>query len=76
MERHIALPLGIVFFVLAVACLGNGFATYVRTVKRYARRQALVQSGWKTQVTFAVMAGVIVGCCVLFLSVQAGVRDG
>jgi uncharacterized membrane protein YidH (DUF202 family) len=75
-ERVISLPLGIVFFVLALMCLSLGFGNYVRTVVRYSRRQALVQSGWKTQAVVGCVAGVIVGCCVLFLSVQAGVRGG
>ncbi len=49
-EKRIALPVGIVFWLLSVACLVSGFANYVKTVTKYSRRQALVQSGWKTQV--------------------------
>jgi len=49
-ERQIALPFGIIFWFLALACLVSGFSNYIRTVTEYSRRQALVQSGWKTQV--------------------------
>lgn len=49
-ERSIALPVGLLFWFLSLACLVSGFANYLKTVKKYARRSALVQSGWKTQV--------------------------
>ena len=49
-ERRIALPVGLVFWLLSLACLISGFSNYVKTVRKYARRKALVQSGWKTQV--------------------------
>ena len=49
-EKRLALPLGLVFWLLSLACLASGFANYVKTVTKYSRRQALVQSGWKTQV--------------------------
>lgn len=49
-ELQIALPLGIIFWILSVACLASGLANYIKTVTRYSRRQALVQTGWKTQV--------------------------
>jgi hypothetical protein len=29
--------------------LAVGFGNYVKTVTKYSRRMALVQSGWKTQ---------------------------
>lgn len=66
-----ALPLGLVFWVLSLACLANGLANYVRTVWKYSRRAALVQSGWKTQMMFTIVGGVILGCCVLFLVTDA-----
>lgn len=49
-EKRIALPVGLIFWLLSLACLGSGLANYVKTVTKYSRRQALVQSGWKTQV--------------------------
>ncbi|PGH13622.1 hypothetical protein AJ80_06254 [Polytolypa hystricis UAMH7299] len=67
LERRMALPLGIVFWILSAACLCNGFANYIQTVTKYARHTAIVQSGWKTQVVFVVVAVAIIGSCVLFL---------
>ncbi len=49
-ERQLALPVGLIFWLLAIACLVAGTANYIRTVNKYGRREALVQSGWKTQV--------------------------
>ncbi|SMR61487.1 unnamed protein product [Zymoseptoria tritici ST99CH_3D1] len=69
-ERKIALPLGVVFWVLALGCLGAGVGNYVKTVEGYARREAVVQSGWGTQVVFTVVAAAIVAACVLFLSME------
>lgn len=71
---RLALPLGVIFWVLSLACLASGMANYVRTVTRYSRRAALVQSGWKTQMVFTVVSTAIVGSCVLFLAVDAESR--
>lgn len=49
-ERRYAVPLGLVFWMLSLACLANGLANYLITVRKYASRTALVQSGWKTQI--------------------------
>ena len=49
-ERRIALPFGLIFWLLSLACLASGLANYVKTVTKYSTRQALVQTGWKTQV--------------------------
>ncbi len=68
------MPLGIIFWFLALTCLVSGFANYVRTVAKYARRDALVQSGIKTQVIFAVVSGAIVATCLLFLGIEAARR--
>lgn len=68
LERRMALPLSVVFWVLSLVCLVNGCANYVLTVTKYSRRAALVQSGWKTQLVFAFVATVILGSCVLFLA--------
>lgn len=73
-EKKVALPVGVLFWVLSFACLANGFANYVKTVTKYGRRSALVQSGWKTQVIFTIVACAIVAVCVLFLSTNAGAR--
>jgi hypothetical protein len=68
LERRMAMPLGIVFWVLSLFCLVSGFATYVRTLTKYSRQKALVQSGWKTQAVFTVVAAAIIGTCILLLS--------
>jgi hypothetical protein len=68
LEKRMALPLGIIFWILSLTCLANGFLNYSRTVMKYARKAALVQSGWKTQVVFTVVGTVILGSCILFLS--------
>lgn len=68
LERRMALPLGIIFWLLSLTCLANGFATYARTVMKYSRKAALVQSGWKTQVVFTVIGTAIMGSCIIFLA--------
>ena len=50
LEKRTSTPLGVIFWLAALASLGNGFANYISTIKKYSRRQALVQSGWKTKV--------------------------
>ena len=57
-EKRIAFPVGMIFWVLSLACLTSGFANYVQTVTKYSRRQALVQSGWKTQVVSDLRFGL------------------
>ena len=54
-ERRFAFPFGMIFWLLSLACLGSGLANYIKTVNKYAKRQALVQSGWKTQVVGLIM---------------------
>ena len=49
-EKRMSLPFGIIFWLLSLACLASGVANYVKTVAKYSRRMALVQTGWKTQV--------------------------
>lgn len=44
-----AKPLGIVFWLLSLSCLALGFGNYIKTVNKYSRRAAIVQTGWKTQ---------------------------
>lgn len=50
LEKKVALPFGLIFWFLSMACLISGLSNYVKTVSRYSRRQALVQTGWGTQV--------------------------
>ncbi|KAL4779531.1 hypothetical protein BJX76DRAFT_351717 [Aspergillus varians] len=67
LEERMSLPMGIIFWVMSLVSLGNGLANYIRTVKKYSRKAALVQSGWKTQLTFMVVGGVILGSCIVLL---------
>jgi tellurite resistance protein TehA-like permease len=55
LEKRIALPFGLVFWVLAIACLAAGLNNYIKTVSRYSRRQALVQSGTGTQLVSGIV---------------------
>ncbi|KAF2202729.1 hypothetical protein GQ43DRAFT_391503 [Delitschia confertaspora ATCC 74209] len=71
LERRTALPFGIIFWVLSVACLISGLANYIKTVTKFSTRAALVQAGWKTQIVFTVVATAIVAACVLLLSTNA-----
>ncbi|KAF2716349.1 hypothetical protein K431DRAFT_235583 [Polychaeton citri CBS 116435] len=73
-ERKIALPFGVIFWCLSMACLISGLSNYIKTVTKYSQRQALVQSGWKTQVVSTVVATSIIAACVLFLSTNASTR--
>src|SRR5882757_9755440 len=47
LEQSLSHPLGIIFWLLSIACLVSGMGLYMRTVTKYARRRALVQSGIK-----------------------------
>ncbi|KAK4156528.1 hypothetical protein C8A00DRAFT_41009 [Chaetomidium leptoderma] len=70
MELRMAKPLGAIFWVLSVSCLGVGIANYTKTVNKYSRRAAIVQSGWKTQAVMAAIASCIVGSCITLLVVN------
>ncbi|KAI3318322.1 hypothetical protein HD806DRAFT_512554 [Xylariaceae sp. AK1471] len=56
LERRIAKPLGLIFWLLSVACLVVGLGNYVKTVNKYGRKAAIVQSGWRTQVCFPLFS--------------------
>ncbi|KAH8679003.1 hypothetical protein BGZ60DRAFT_468342 [Tricladium varicosporioides] len=70
-ELRMAKPLGIIFWCLSVACLALGLGNYMKTVNKYSRRAAIVQTGWKTQSVLTVVAISIVGVCVLFLATNS-----
>ncbi|KAH6856543.1 hypothetical protein B0I37DRAFT_78106 [Chaetomium sp. MPI-CAGE-AT-0009] len=69
-ELRMAKPLGAIFWALSVSCLGVGIANYTKTVNKYSRRAAIVQSGWKTQTVMAAIAMCIFGSCVTLLVVN------
>jgi len=74
LERRVALPLGLIFWLLSLSCVGLGTVNYVRCIRGYAKRRALVQTGMGTQVVFTIVATVIVGSCILFLSTNTQSR--
>ncbi|KAI8629589.1 hypothetical protein F5Y19DRAFT_475577, partial [Xylariaceae sp. FL1651] len=49
LERRMARPLGLIFWLLSVACLAAGLGNYIKTVNKYGQKKAIVQSGWRTQ---------------------------
>ncbi|KAL8407885.1 hypothetical protein RB594_006620 [Gaeumannomyces avenae] len=75
-ELRMAKPLGLVFWALSLACLALGLANYIRTVNKYGRRAALVQTGWKTQGILTAIVFVIVGTCVTLLVINRLVENG
>ncbi|KAI0392970.1 hypothetical protein F5Y17DRAFT_459311 [Xylariaceae sp. FL0594] len=72
LERRLAMPLGLVFWSLSVACLTAGLGNYVKTVNKYGRRAAIVQSGWRTQSIMAFIAFSIIGTCLTMLVIDSG----
>ncbi|RYP10311.1 hypothetical protein DL765_008165 [Monosporascus sp. GIB2] len=68
-ELRMARPLGLIFWLLAVACLAMGFGNYISTVNKYSRKAALVQTGWKTQSIMSLVALAIISTCVILLVV-------
>ncbi|KAI0520923.1 hypothetical protein F5B22DRAFT_644663 [Xylaria bambusicola] len=70
LEQHIAQPLGLVFWLLSVACLVAGLGNYIKTVNKYSRKVAIVQSGWRTQSIMSFVAFSIFGTCVALLVVD------
>ncbi|KAL2131535.1 hypothetical protein VTI74DRAFT_4912 [Chaetomium olivicolor] len=70
LELRMAKPLGAIFWALSVSCLGVGIANYTKTVNKYSRRAAIVQSGWKTQAVMGAIAMCIVGACITLLVIN------
>ncbi len=71
LEERLSHPLGVIFWLLSLACLVTGLGIYMRTVTKYARRTAIVQTGMKTQVVFGVVTAAIIAACGLFLGAEA-----
>ncbi|GJN66818.1 hypothetical protein VFPFJ_01029 [Purpureocillium lilacinum] len=70
LERRMAKPLGIIFWGLSVVTLVIGLGNYMKTVNKYSRRVAIVQSGWRTQLVLGMLAGAIIGTCIVLLVVE------
>ncbi|KAF8253566.1 hypothetical protein K440DRAFT_623756 [Wilcoxina mikolae CBS 423.85] len=67
-ERRMAIPLGVIFGMLSFLCLGVGLSNYLKTVRKYSKRSALVQSGVKTHTIFVIVSVAIIGACLLFIA--------
>lgn len=55
LELRMAKPLGVLFWLLSLACLCLGVGNYAKTMDKYSRRMAIVQTGWKTQLVSLVL---------------------
>ncbi|KAG5980876.1 hypothetical protein E4U55_003545 [Claviceps digitariae] len=69
LERRMAKPLGAIFWALSVLMLALGLANYIQTVNKYGRRLAIVQTGWRTQLSLGIVAFCIFATCVVLLVV-------
>ncbi|OTB08169.1 hypothetical protein M426DRAFT_317273 [Hypoxylon sp. CI-4A] len=67
LELRMAKPLGIVFWLLSLSCLVLGFGNYIKTLDKYSKKVAIVQTGWRTQSIMSLIALSIVGTCVILL---------
>ncbi|RDA88660.1 hypothetical protein CP532_4113 [Ophiocordyceps camponoti-leonardi (nom. inval.)] len=67
LERRIARPLGIAFWLLSLVTLFMGVGNYITTVNKYGKKAAIVQTGWRTQLVLALLAFSIIGTCVVLL---------
>ncbi|KAK6533357.1 hypothetical protein TWF694_002307 [Orbilia ellipsospora] len=67
LEKKLAFPLGFLFWVLAMLSLACGIGNYLKTVTKYSKKKALVQTGWKTQLLGGVVAGTVICCCIIFI---------
>ncbi|KAI1423298.1 hypothetical protein F5Y12DRAFT_550672 [Xylaria sp. FL1777] len=70
LEQRIARPLGLIFWLLSVACLASGLGNYIKTVNKYSRKVAIVQSGWRTQSIMSFIAFSIFGTCIALIIVD------
>ncbi|KAI2606893.1 uncharacterized protein GGS25DRAFT_311293 [Hypoxylon fragiforme] len=75
LELRMARPLGIIFWLLSLSCLVLGFGNYIKTLDKYSKKVAIVQTGWRTQTIMSLIALSIVGTCIILLviaKVEAG----
>jgi hypothetical protein len=76
LELRMARPLGIIFWLLSLSCLALGFGNYIKTVNKYSRRAAIVQTGWKTQSVCCAFGHLSVGGRLDTKERDGGVVDG
>ncbi|KAI0840983.1 hypothetical protein F5Y06DRAFT_234798 [Hypoxylon sp. FL0890] len=67
LELRMARPLGIIFWLLSLTCLVLGFGNYIKTLDKYSKKRAIVQTGWRTQSIMSLISLSIVGTCVILL---------
>ncbi|KAI1436624.1 hypothetical protein GGR50DRAFT_650042 [Xylaria sp. CBS 124048] len=70
LERQISKPLGLIFWLLSVTSLVAGLGNYIKTINKFSRKAAIVQSGWRTQFIMSFIALSIFGACVALLVVD------
>ncbi|KAI1103117.1 hypothetical protein F4804DRAFT_244355 [Jackrogersella minutella] len=70
LELRMAQPLGIIFWLLSLSCLILGLGNYIKTLDKYSRKVAIVQTGWRTQSIMSLIALSIVGTCVVLLVIE------
>ncbi|KAI1265593.1 hypothetical protein F5Y18DRAFT_40450 [Xylariaceae sp. FL1019] len=70
LEKRMAMPLGLVFVLLSAACLAAGLGNYIKTMNKYGRKTAIVQSGWRTQSIMSLIAISITSTCVILLVIE------
>lgn len=70
LERQIAKPLGIAFWLLSVVTLFMGLGNRIEaTVNKYGQKAAIVQTGFSPQV-LVVLALCIIGTCAILLIIE------
>ncbi|KAK9435230.1 hypothetical protein VB005_10024 [Metarhizium brunneum] len=67
LERRISKPLGAIFWVFSVVMLSLGLANYIKTVNKYSKKAAIVQTGWRTQLILGTLAFCIIGSSIVLL---------
>ncbi|KAI4870094.1 hypothetical protein F4820DRAFT_321212 [Hypoxylon rubiginosum] len=76
LELRMALPLGIVFWLLSLSCLVLGFGNYIKTLDKYSKKVAIVQTGWRTQSIMSLITLSIIGTCVILLVTEKVEANG
>ncbi|KAI5801565.1 hypothetical protein DFH27DRAFT_61627 [Peziza echinospora] len=69
LEAKVALPLGLVFWALALLTLATGLGNYLGTIEKYRKKSAVVQAGWKTQTVGFFYVSRVWGVCGLIVCV-------
>ncbi|KAL9049783.1 MAG: hypothetical protein Q9162_007030 [Coniocarpon cinnabarinum] len=76
LDRRVALGLSAVFAVYSLIWLSVAVTNYVRTVEGYARKRALVQSGWKTNSLVGSLGVMVLATCLYLVVVSSPLKKG